>query len=147
MLTLLMSGVVWSLFHKQFGLYRYVLVVVTIVYVVFSFSHVDYFIASYNLSHMASSEKESSLAYLGTLSSDAAPAIADYVAHNKDLQEKLKTTPSIDELLDRDSFDSVDQEVLWYLTYVDRIERHSNRSIRSFNVSQYIAEQTLALKK
>lgn len=142
-----MSGVVCSLFHKQFGLYRYVLVVVSLIYVVFSFSHVDYFIASYNLSHMASSEKENSLAYLGTLSSDAAPVIADYVANNKELQEKLKLTPSIDELLDGDSFDSIDEEVLWYLEYVDRIERHSGGSIRCFNVSQYVAEQRLTQKK
>lgn len=75
-IALLMAGVIAKIVKPQFPLFRYGFVLVGAVYLVFSFSHVDYFIAAYNLTHTsweASGEETVDYSYLYTLSTDAAP--------------------------------------------------------------------------
>lgn len=74
-IALLMAGVIAKIVKPQFPLFRYGFVLVGAVYLVFSFSHVDYFIAAYNLTHTsweASGEETVDYSYLYTLSTDAA---------------------------------------------------------------------------
>ncbi len=139
-ISLLMAGVVCSLFQNHFPIYKYSLIVVSVIYLAFSFSHVDYFIADYNLSHAEESSLRDTLEYIATLSSDAAPAIADYMEQNKELKEKVASYNTMN-LLERSL---VDEDASWYFMYTRKIRHLSeNRSIRRFNVSHYVASKVL----
>lgn len=74
---LLVSGALIMIYRKNFPYTRYCLVTITILYIAFSFSHPDYWVARYNLT----SEAETDYYYLRNLSLDAAPVIFNY--HNK----------------------------------------------------------------
>ena len=98
---------------------------VCVVYLAFSFSHVDYFIASYNLSHpMVSVENGGETVdygYLGRLSTDAAPAIERYIREQEE-GVKWEELPS------------------WYKVYrVGHREETEHIGLRNFNLSHYIA--------
>lgn len=73
-LFLLMTGALIMIYHKEFPYTRYCMVTVTILYLLFSFAHPDYWIARYNLSM----EEDIDYYYLKRLSLDAAPVIFDY---------------------------------------------------------------------
>lgn len=141
-ISFLMAGAVFSLFRNQFQIYRYSLIVVSIIYLGFSFSHVDYFIASYNLSQTKESSLSDTLQYIGTLSSDAAPVIADYMKQNKQLQQKVDAAYQNKDKWENDWIYGVDEDISWYLYYMERIHYLSeNNSLRRFNVSHYIASK------
>ncbi len=89
---LLMSGALVTIYRESFPFTRYCLVSVTVLYIMFSFAHPDYWIAKYNLDHYrpASSGEENGsrtdlpasyvdgntdFYYLRNLSWDAAPVI------------------------------------------------------------------------
>jgi len=76
---LLVSGALIMIYRKDFPYTGFCLVTVTILYLVFSFSHPDYWIARYNLS----SKAETDYYYLKRLSLDSAPAIFNYKANSK----------------------------------------------------------------
>ena len=73
-LFLLMTGALIMIYHKEFPYTRYCMVTVTILYLLFSFAHPDYWIARYNLSM----EEDIDYYYLKRLSLDSAPVIFDY---------------------------------------------------------------------
>ncbi len=73
-LFVLFIGVVIAIFKERFPLFRYSVVVVTMFYLVLSFSHPDYIIASYNVTHSA----EPDYYYLECLSADAASVMIPY---------------------------------------------------------------------
>ena len=84
-LALLFAAVIASIFKHDFPLFRYSIIVVSVMYMILSFSHYDYIIADYNLSHIDYAETEegsprsfTDYDYLATLSTDAAPVIAEY---------------------------------------------------------------------
>lgn len=87
---LLMTGALIMIYREDFPLVKYCLVLVTSLYLIFSFSHPDYWIARYNLEHCVSSaelqkskddgvyaslEAFKDFSYLKGLSMDAAPVI------------------------------------------------------------------------
>lgn len=87
---LLITGALILIYKESFPLVKYCLVIVTSLYLVFSFSHPDYWIARYNLNHsltvseMQKSHDDGTYAsisafkdhtYLSKLSMDAAPVI------------------------------------------------------------------------
>ena len=138
---LLISGTLAVIFYKNFPLVKYCVVTVTVMYLIFSFAHPDYWIARYNLSHVAitdaGSEEDpykfsreySDFRYLRNLSMDAAPAIYHI----------------IDEL-------GTDSEDTWFYRYSAKIVRESwngsprdvlpqKQSIRKFNFSRWTACQ------
>ena len=63
-LAVLFAGVIRNIFQESFPLFRYSVAVVTVMYLVLSFSHMDAWIASYNIAHDQTS-------YLYELSTDA----------------------------------------------------------------------------
>ena len=63
-LAVLFAGVIRSIYQEHFPLFRYSVAVVTVLYIVLSFSHMDAWIASYNISH-------DQTRYLYELSTDA----------------------------------------------------------------------------
>lgn len=77
-LALFMGGAAALVLKPKFPLFRYCVIVAGTAYLLVSFSHADYFIASYNLSHAADSDQTVDWAYLSRLSMDAAPAVFSY---------------------------------------------------------------------
>ena len=81
-LSILFIAVIISIYKHSFPLFRYSIIVVSILYLLLGFAHPDYIIASYNLSHMDNDIKSKKISqdyeYLTNLSSDAAPAIYSY---------------------------------------------------------------------
>lgn len=75
LIGLLLAGILVQIFNDRFPLFRYGLLVVSLWYLAFSFSHPDYWIARYNLSDKVN-QSEVDYEYLTRLSSDAAPVIA-----------------------------------------------------------------------
>ena len=77
LLAILFAGVITTLYKKQFSLFRYSVVVVTVCYLGLSFAHPDYWIAKYNVSHQSKVIAMDS-GYLRDLSADAAPVLVPY---------------------------------------------------------------------
>lgn len=76
-LALIMMGMVISIYKKRFPLFHYIVAVVGVMYIGFSYSRPDVIVAKYDISQWKESRKED-LYYLmyGTMSIDAAPEIA-----------------------------------------------------------------------
>ena len=84
---LLMTGALVMIYRESFPLTRYYVITVTVLYLAFSFSHPDYQIAKYNLSHIYEAEESiedyqnyygyDDFRYLAHLSCDAAPVILE----------------------------------------------------------------------
>jgi len=74
-------AVLISIYKKNFPLFKYGIIVVSILYLMLSFSHTDYIIADYNLKNIHTIDTaiaEQDINYMKRLSSDAAPAISNY---------------------------------------------------------------------
>lgn len=128
-IALLLVGIVAKILASGFPLFRYGIAVVCVVYLAFSFSHVDYFIASYNLSHSVASERDGTervdYGYLYKLSTDAAPAIERYIRAQEN-GEKGGEMPE------------------WYNLYrADNKDVMENITLRNFNLSHYIASRLM----
>ncbi|MBQ7864154.1 MAG: DUF4173 domain-containing protein [Lachnospiraceae bacterium] len=81
-LTVLFAGVITTLYKKEFSLFRYSVVVVTVCYLGLSFAHPDYWIAKYNVSHQ-NKVIAMDAGYLRDLSADAAPVLVPYFGMEK----------------------------------------------------------------
>lgn len=81
-LAVLFAGVITTLYKKQFSLFRYSMVVVTVCYLGLSFAHPDYWIAKYNVSHQ-NKVIAMDAGYLRDLSADAAPVLVPYFGMEK----------------------------------------------------------------
>jgi hypothetical protein len=77
-LTLIMVGVMISIFKSKFPLFKYIMTVVACGYILFSFARVDFIIASYNLAHTENIEIHDVRFLMNRLSLDAAPAISNF---------------------------------------------------------------------
>lgn len=142
-IALLMAGVALMIVNPKFPLFGYGLCVVCGIYLMFSFSHVDYFIASYNLSHtklIQTAEDEQSrqvvdYGYIYSLSTDAAPAIAAYL---KEHPQSVLPDAGWEGNLASESHGWVIQ------SWVDQYLAHNHKAmteigVRNFNVSHYVA--------
>lgn len=115
LLVVLLAGVMWSIHKKKFPLFRFGLAVVTVFYLVISFSHFDYWIAKYNISQMGDRLEYEDISYLCNLSLDAAPALAE-----------------VDYEYDYNNGRYVEG-------YLSEIEKNTDLNIRTFNLSEYQA--------
>jgi len=100
LLFVLFVGVILNIFKKDFPLFRYSMTVVTVLYLVLSFSHPDYIIAKINIANASQTLVENDevdpnwqpasdfflaeqrymdFTYLSNLSADAAPAVIPYL--------------------------------------------------------------------
>lgn len=141
-IALFMAGVLKRIYKDDFRLFRYGTIVVTVCYLIFSFSRPDYLIAAYNLSAAQTQaadsgwkgkllrtgmEKEVDWYYLYRLSADAAPVLYQWEMDGQD--EKLTAS-----------------EKCWYEDNKEgywrrRKEEAENMGIRGWNVSRYLAER------
>ncbi|MCI8446918.1 MAG: DUF4173 domain-containing protein [Eubacterium sp.] len=156
LLAILMAGVFIFILNPVFPLFRYSMIIVSVIYLGFSFSHVDYFIASYNLSHAG---ENMDWWYLSGMSLDAAPAVADYYAEApKELKTKMdllvqqisKRYKNGYEASDLEStgyamWDDEDQTTAgWYYIYMNRVfYAKKNMRLRNFNISRFLAVKRL----
>lgn len=155
---LLMAGVTAYIFYRQFPLFLYGLSVVTVCYIILSFSHPDYLVAKYNLTTEFSDKYElpacydspegprvtnCDVNYLSSLSADAAPAILNpsvnpYLTNTEDMLQKT----SVDKYgnFDADYY----YELYWIKDYYRKTEDCTRFSgIRNFNFSLYHAKKYL----
>ncbi|MDE6184748.1 MAG: DUF4173 domain-containing protein, partial [Lachnospiraceae bacterium] len=135
-LSMLMAGALVMIYRGSFPLTRYYVITITILYLAFSFSRPDYWIAKYNLSHIYLPEETTTeyqyrygyddFYYLMHLSDDAAPVI---FANAEKLDYK---------------------EENWFLIYADNIKEEISEweegkpSIRSWNLSRWMAMKLLS---
>lgn len=120
-IALLMFGIIIHLYKESFPFFRFCMVVTTVCYIIFTFSHPDYFIAKYNINAIEDITKQNvvnvyeqygDLNYVTSLSADAAVAL-----------ESL----------------GVDNELVKH--YFDNIKTRSQKDIRTFNFSRYRAQK------
>lgn len=133
----LMAGVTTFIFYRKFPLFLYGLAIVSICYIVLSFSRPDCLIARYNLENGADYD------YLSRLSADAAPIILN-----------SSTNPyliSVDDMLEKAAVDKNGNynddyyhEHYWINSYYCKMEyRTREMGIRDFNFSLYRAGKYL----
>lgn len=151
-ITLLMTGVIIYIIKSEFNLLKYAITAVTIMYIILSFSHPDYFIAKYNYSNADLVIKQevvdneafarydsrdiddiynidSKIEFMSELCADAAPAILDYAKRLN--QEKGKDISKAQE-----------QELY---NYFNRIYNNGDKmNIRTFNYSEYTGKVAAA---
>lgn len=137
-ITLVITGLLYQIYKKEFNLFRYATIVVSICFLILSFSHIDYFIARYNLNMYEqgltvdwSNERYSyaDYDYVVSLSADAAPVFAEYWD-----EISLYIEKSGMELKDYD----------WAYQYHEAYgEKYNKMTMRNFNLSRYIAREIM----
>ncbi len=138
---LLVTGALAAVYQEKFPLVRYYVITVTVLYIIFSFSHPDYRVAKYNLDHSFIANHNNKqeviaytlaenrdLYYLTNLSLDSAPAVFEKL-------EEMEKNINLD-LYDDLSYDYWN----WYKLYAERMQRENfDMSFRTFNFSKWIA--------
>ncbi|MBP3296229.1 MAG: DUF4173 domain-containing protein, partial [Lachnospiraceae bacterium] len=134
LLTLLFIGVLLSIFREKFPLFRYSIVVVTILYLGLSFSHPDYIIASVNVRKQTVDYN-----YLESLSADAAPVLLPYIQKSGTVimyrdENGMECFGNAEDSPERTAPRSFGLRYLGKLS-----EEKMYPGIRTFNVSRYFA--------
>ena len=136
LLTFLFVGVLISIYSRKFPMFRYSMVVVTILYLGLSFGHPDYLIASVNVRKQTVDYK-----YLERLSADAAPVLIPYIQQSGTVKIYREEDGKV-------WFDSTGDSsertapISFGLGYLDKlVEEKMDSGIRTFNVSRYIAAE------
>ena len=127
---LLMTGVLVTVYKNKFPLFRYSMIIVTVLYITLSFSHPDYWIAKCNVANLTNYGKSEffeqrggykDMYYLFTLSMDAAPVLLDMSNYNEEMHKDMLVE-----------------------NYIEKAEEKTeNLNLRNFNVSRYIAKLML----
>lgn len=140
-IAVVMLGVLICIRNKAFPLFRYSIIVVTVCYLIFSFSRPDYFIAKVNIDNMQKSTQydffadspvykdKEFLAY--NLGADAAPVMLS--------QEALSAYQE-----DKEDYLNYNVEKEWRSIYIARMKTEAdNMSWRSWNLSLAIVKSEL----
>ena len=145
-LFLLFVGVVITIARKNFPLFGYSAAVVTVCYIILSFSHPDYLIARVNIANLPGQESGaffegepySDYHYLSGLSADAAPVLVPYLKEiGYDMSVAYEDIPDYSWNL-RGSQEGFGR---FYLRDIKR--GGQNSSWREFNVSRYVAQRCI----
>lgn len=137
-LFVLFVGIMIQIFKEKFPLFRYSVVVVSVLYLVLSFSHPDLIIAYVNVT----AENESTEGhycdydYLAGLSADAAPVLIPYMESEG---VRLEDFYERENLSAKGFWDYAGKENFGYY-YLGRIRNSTeNFGIRTYNVSRHMA--------
>jgi len=146
-LFLLFTGIIISILKENFPLFRYSMVVVTLCYMMLSFSHPDYFIARVNLAGTVletrgaffEGEPYDDYRFLRRLNADAAPVLIEWMAgEGYDLNAYYREHPS-DTAYEAGN-DVYEREGFGYY-YLDRLkDRNACNGVRTFNVARFLSE-------
>lgn len=132
-LTVLMGGVTYYIFHQKFPVSRFTFFTALFFYLIFSFMRPDYMVAKYNVAHMGTISRQDAL-YLTNLSSDTAQALVEIT--DKQLEVVINRSDSNYLPTAREQINA----------YFNEISNDYNDNYRYFNIGEYISYQT-ALKK
>ncbi|MCM1569103.1 MAG: DUF4173 domain-containing protein [Roseburia sp.] len=128
-LFFLFMGVMINIYKEDFGLFRYSMVVVTVLYLALSFAHPDYLIAKVNVAK-AAGEESMDYRYLSGLNADAAPVMIPY----------LKELGYDFDIFYREADKEAYSRKQFGYYYLFRLKQEKESfSIRSFNISRYMA--------
>ena len=146
-LFLIFTGIIISIIKESFPLFRYSMVIVTLCYMILSFSHPDYWIARVNIASTDLTTRSDffegvpydDYRFLSRLNADAAPVLMDLLAREGyDLDAYYMEKPS--KAASDAGLRSYEREGFGYY-YLDRLkERNSRNGIRTFNVSRFLSE-------
>ncbi len=136
-ITLLITGVLVSIYKPKFPLFRYSIITVTVLYLLFSLSHPDYWIARYNTeprTYLLRNENQAikpiiDYEYLSRLSSDAAPVL---------LADKNAFTGNTEE----NDLSLAEYRSAYIREIKDDVNKRGN-DFRTFNLSLFIASWLL----
>lgn len=146
-LFLLFTGIVISVVKDSFPLFHYSMVVVTLCYMVLSFSHPDYWIARVNVastelatrSAFFEGEPYEDYRFLSYLNADAAPVLIDLlVEEGYDLDAYYMDDPS--NVAHEAGYHSYDREGFGYYYLEHLKERNSHNGVRTFNISRFLSD-------
>ncbi len=162
LLFVLFVGVIFTIFKKEFPLFRYSMVVVTVLYIALSFSHPDYIIAKVNIAnavHFRVQDNEryertedenfflaenmyDDYNYLSGLSADAAPVLIPYLSELEYNFNKVYAQGDGNDIEYYTYYTDVssyrqDEFGYFYLYNVNKSGR--DMDFRTFNLSRYIA--------
>lgn len=144
---LLITGVLATIYKSNFPLFKYSMIVVTVLYIVFSFSHVDYFIAKCNVSNMEERSQSdffersgySDIRYLQNLSADAAPILIN--EYNSSVYTTLSDS---DKIMDYEFSSDFSYDNSWQYYYISNMITKSQQiNGRNFNLSRAMARGLL----
>lgn len=151
-LLLCLVGIVISIYKQGFPLFSYMLVIVSVSYILFSLAKPDYWIATYNIeTHKNNIYGTNS--YLYHLSADAAPVLIAHGFYDDFTKEEIELLESWDTFSDyyytfRDSYYSKHKVTdsrsydMFYSLYRN-VHRSKTMNIRTFNVSAYQAKKAI----
>lgn len=159
LLAVLFLGILVNIYAEKFPLFRYSMAVVTVFYLVLSFSHPDYIIARVNIANTEadsmqwwvdeSVEPYHDFSYLSRLNADAAPVLVPYLESLGYDLTAFERESAVDYIRDqrRGSDDSYlhryDMEDFGYWWMENLQRRTENFGIRTFNLSRYNAMRLL----
>lgn len=159
LLAVLFLGILVNIYLEKFPLFRYSMAVVTVFYLVLSFSHPDYIIARVNIANTEaenmqwwvdeSVEPYHDFSYLSRLNADAAPVMVPYLQSLGYDFEAFEHESARSYIRDqrRGSDDSylhryeVEDFGYWWMENLQM--RTENFGIRTFNLSRYYAMRLL----
>ena len=141
-LFVMFIGVLINIYRESFPLFRYGVVMVTVLYLALSFSHPDYIIARVNIANAPGAD----FSYLSDLSADAAPVIIPYML-------SLGNAFGAYELERPTDIMSEDTQAQWWGSYQPKgfgyyylnhnKKRLDQTSLRTFNISRYMARKQI----
>lgn len=131
LLTVLMTGIIITIFNDKFNLFRFSLIAVISFYMVFSYAKVDKIIAEYNVSHIDVLTYSDVIYMVDELSYDAAPVISTI-----DL-----ATVKIDDGVYYSEGEGLVTKVNNYFKEVEN--DYDNRGIRGFNFASFAADKAV----
>lgn len=150
MLAVLLAGVVITIVHREFKLFRYCVAVVAAFYLIFSFGKVDALVARYNVGRMGDDISYEDLNYLADLSVDAVPALSGYRfehqgcghgARNYVEKYDYYTSPGDWYYGVRDEVPDGCRRCLLNKTLHYALKETEHMDIRTFHVSKYLARR------
>lgn len=157
-LFLLFVGVIVYIVKEEFPLFRYAMVVVTCLYIMFSFSHPDYWIAKVNLAGTKETRSEffkgeiyGDYGFLADLSADAASVLLEWIAEEgysfESYYSKGLTYAEYTDLMGHAEDKTIAEKRDWcsYLYLRHLQERCEGRSFRTLNFSRWSADVKVGL--
>lgn len=136
--SLVLIGVIVSVYRKRFPLFGYSVCAVTICYLIFSFARPDYFIAKYHIQEKENMEYTDIVYLTESLSFDAAPVLIPYF---KEKFPEIQFIPNADNTEYYTDNHGKEEVIKNYYNRISSKEKESG--LREYNVSYSLAIKSL----
>lgn len=134
---LLLAGIIIWVYRRTFPLFSYGVCISVICYLLFVFAKPDYFIALYHINHREELTYGDYIFLTRELSMDAVPAVLP-ILYDTELWENWGETKSYKDYGLKENYR---KEYIAHIEY-----KTSNKDVREFNISYYIAKQMISEK-